>query len=76
VFTSRDGRDIIRDFQDNVDTIDIDVIPTGEWQIDLQPLHGDTILTIFRLTDPDDVLGLRIVIENINPQQMTDDILA
>jgi Ca2+-binding RTX toxin-like protein len=75
-FTSNDGNDIIRDFQDNVDTIDIDILPVGEWQIDLQPSHGDTVLTIFRLGKPDDVLGLRILIENINPTQMTDDIFA
>jgi Ca2+-binding RTX toxin-like protein len=75
-FTSADGNDVIRDFQDNVDTIDIDIIPAGEWQVDLQPHDGDTVLTIFRVGDPKDLLGLQIVIENINPTQMTDDILV
>lgn len=75
LFTSSDGKDVIRDFQDNIDTIDINILPAGEWQVDLQPDDGDTILTIFRVDNPNVQLVLEITIENINPTQMTDDIL-
>jgi Ca2+-binding RTX toxin-like protein len=74
-FTSNDGNDVIRDFQDDVDTIDIDILPSGKWQVDLQPHDGDTVLTVFRFGNPDELLGLRIVIENVDPTQVTDDIL-
>ncbi len=75
VFTSNDGNDVIRDFQDDVDRIDINILRPGTWQVDLQPQDGDTILTIFRVSDPSEVLNLRIVIQNINPTDVEDDIL-
>lgn len=76
LFASSDGQDTIRGFLDDIDTIDITITVEGRWQVDLQPQSGDTILTIFREGDPSDVLGLRIVIEDINPDQMTNDILV